>query len=83
MTYKTVFQIINLHCTGCAQLIKTSLKRFSEVKSIELDFSGSSVTIEYQGEESFSQVLFDHLRTLGFTHDSPNPHQADTGCCLH
>lgn len=81
MTYKTVFQIINLRCTGCAQLIKSSLRKFKEVRSIELDFADSSVTVEYQAEESFRAVLSDKLKSLGFTHDSTAPHQPSAGCC--
>ena len=81
MTYKTVFQIINLRCSGCAQTIKTTLRKFAEVKSIELDFTGSSVTVEYQADESFSHTLKEALTKIGFLADPLATSAPSKACC--
>lgn len=58
---KTLIEIENLKCNGCANTIKKSISRMNGVKNVEVLFEPESVAIEYDeneiGREDFVQLL--------------------------
>ena len=58
--------IENLKCHGCANTIRKGLSRIEEVGNVDIDIEGSSVKIEYEGENNMRKVFIEKLRKLGY-----------------
>jgi copper chaperone CopZ len=61
--------IENLKCHGCANTIRKGLSRIEEVGNVDIDIEGSSVKIEYEGENNMRVVFIEKLRKLGYPQD--------------
>lgn len=71
MTTEKIY-IENLKCHGCANTIRREIGRFPEVQEVEVSHDDSSVSIAFEGEESFREKITRRLAKLGYPEQGHN-----------
>jgi len=67
---KTIIDVDNLKCNGCAGTIKKGLKSFPEVKEVTVDIDHNSVEVSY--EDNFSpEKIKEKLESMGYPEKAP------------
>ncbi|HBF88337.1 MAG TPA: heavy metal transporter [Bacteroidales bacterium] len=61
-----VIYIENLKCHGCANTIRTELKKTESVKDVSINHDDSSVTIGYESDENKREIFLKKLSKLGY-----------------
>ncbi|SHG74007.1 heavy-metal-associated domain-containing protein [Flagellimonas flava] len=62
---KTVLQVQNLKCGGCANTIADHLNKIEGMESLGIEAETASITLEHQDAELLQQVKT-KLKTLGY-----------------
>ncbi len=62
---KIKYNVSNMHCTGCENRIKNSLKMIKGVKSVLADYNTGEVIVELKNEK-VSEKIKDLLNNLDF-----------------
>lgn len=62
---KIKYNVSNMHCTGCENRIKNSLKMIKGVKSVLADYNTGEVIVELKNEK-VSEKIKDLLNNLEF-----------------
>ena len=62
---KIKYNVSNMHCTGCENRIKNSLKMIKEVKSVLADYNTGEVIVELKIEK-VSEKVKELLNNLDF-----------------
>ena len=63
---KTIIQIDNLKCHGCANTIRKEIGKMPEVISVEVIHETSSVEIEYGSSIDREEEFATRLKSLGY-----------------
>ena len=53
---KIKYNVSNMHCTGCENRIKNSLKMIKGVKDVEADYNTGEVIVELKNEKVSDEV---------------------------
>ena len=69
---KIKYDVSNMHCTGCENRIKNSLKMIKGVKSVQADHNKSEVIVELKNEK-VSEEVKKLLNNLDFPVNSEEP----------
>ncbi len=62
---KIKYNVSNMHCTGCENRIKNSLKMIKGVKDVEADYNTGEVIVESKNEK-VSEKIKELLNNLDF-----------------
>ena len=62
----------NLKCHGCAATIKNGLMKFHDVKSVEINIKDSSISINFDGDESNIGKYKAKLTKMGYPEQANN-----------
>ncbi len=62
---KIKYNVSNIHCTGCENRIKNSLKMIEGVKDVEANYNTGEVIVELKNEK-ISEKIKDLLNNLDF-----------------
>lgn len=63
---KTIIQIDNLKCHGCANTIRKEIGKLHDVTQVDVVHETSSVEIHYNGETDREEEFAAHLKSLGY-----------------
>jgi len=70
---KTIeIKIENLKCNGCASTIKKGLRKFEEVKNVDIDIENSIVNISFDGDYINIEKFKKKLSVLGYPETGNN-----------
>jgi len=62
---KTIFQVQNLKCGGCAKTISNKLSEMKDIKNVIVEKESSSVSFDHQSADDAS-LIKETLRKLGY-----------------
>jgi len=69
---KTIIEIENLKCNGCASTIKKGLLKIDKVTNVEVDLNNSTVTITFNDNNNPGIKFRKKLSALGYPEKGNN-----------
>ena len=69
---KTIIEIENLKCHGCANTITKSISAMEGVADVQVDHATSQVTIFFTGETDRTEEFSQKLKSLGYPRAGEN-----------
>jgi copper chaperone len=71
MTTEKIY-IENLKCHGCANTIRREIGKFPEVNEVDVSHKDSSVSVSYEGDDTFREKITKRLAKLGYPEQGHN-----------